>query len=114
MENLDKIKEKEKKYRTKNKDKIKESLIEYRIQNLNHIKEGQKGYRTKNKVKMRENRMKKETEKNPSFVPNYSWKSREESRKNFESIASLFHITDLSDWYRISFTQIKQFGGVVL
>jgi hypothetical protein len=50
-------------------------------------------------------------QKDPNYIPYYSWKTREQSRKNLESIALLLHITDLNDWYRISSYQINQFGG---
>jgi hypothetical protein len=101
---MDKTKESKKEYYKENLNKIKESKREYYKDNLNKIKETQKEYRMKN----REIRI----QKNPNFFPNYSWKSREQSRMNMESIATKFQITDLSDWYRISVDQMKQFGGV--
>jgi hypothetical protein len=76
--------------------------------------EGINEYRIINRDKSREFRINKSTEENPNFVPNYSWKTRQQARMNFESIASLLHITDLSDWYRISLDQIKLIGGIVI
>jgi hypothetical protein len=110
-----------KEYCEKNRDKIKESQRDffmkndyskkYEIKNLDKIKERKKEYyKNKIKDKVREIR----TQKNPNYIPYYSWKSREQSRKNFDSIASLLHITDLSDWYRISSNQIQQLGGKII
>jgi hypothetical protein len=121
IKNLEKFKESDKEYRMKNNERINEyrhisktKTKDYRINNLDKLKVIRKEYKIKNKDKLRVIRMKKKREKNPNFVPSYSWKSREESKMNFDSIASLLHITDLSDWYRISLDQLKDFGGIVI
>jgi hypothetical protein len=121
LKNKDKLnksqKEFQKEYYLKNKDKLNESQKEfqkdYYLKNIDKIGENRKDYGNENKLTIRENKIKKKIERNPSYIPrsNYSWKSREESRKYFESIAPLLHISDFSDWYRISGDQIKQFGG---
>jgi hypothetical protein len=142
MKNKDKIKESEEEYRTKNKIKIEDYRItnkekinewkkEFRLKNIENLKEFRMNnkdktqeYIIKNKDKIEENkkefRMKNsdklreiKVQMNPNYVPNYSWKSREQSRLNFESIALMFHITDLSDWYRISSNQMKKLGGII-
>jgi hypothetical protein len=125
--NKDKIKEGKKEYRAKNLGNIKESKQVYYLNNRDIVKENQKVYYKKNQVhikeskkeyyqkfkdKIKENEKEIRIQKNPTYTPyTYSWKSREQSRNNLESIASILHITDLSDWYRISLDQILQLGG---
>jgi hypothetical protein len=115
--NLDKIKDIQNEYNTRNQAKLKEHKKEYYKKNLDKIKETQSKYYQKNRLgKIKEAKQKYykqiRFENNSNFIPNYSWKTREQSRISIESIATLFQITDLSDWYRISVDQIKQFGGV--
>jgi hypothetical protein len=129
MKNLDKIKKREKEYYLNNLDKLKKSQIEYnknnltkikerekeyRIKNIDKLKTSEKDYRITNKDKIKDKRREMIFQNNPHYVPLYSWKSREQSRKNLELIASQLQITNLSDWYRISWDQIKQFGGKIL
>jgi hypothetical protein len=110
--NINKIKESKKEYRMNNQVKIKDTKKEYYKNNLNKIKEIQKEYYSKNLDKIK-NSNKDVQKNNPNYIPYYSWRSREESRKNFESIALLLHIKDFSDWYRISSNQIHQLGGII-
>jgi hypothetical protein len=41
----------------------------------------------------------------------YSWKTRESTKRFFDDAAKVLHISDLSNWYRISITQLKRCGG---
>jgi hypothetical protein len=118
--NQDKIKESQKEYRINNTDKIRDIQNEYYKNNIGEIKECHREYYIKNQDKIKKvekaYRMKIrdiQAQTKP-IIPYYSWKSRELSRKNLESIASFFQIKELSDWYRISFEQIRQFGGIIL
>lgn len=112
--NKDKIKENKIEYYKKNKDNIQEYYVlnkdkrkEYRIKNQDKITESERKYKLKNREKARDFRI----QKDPNYIPYDSWKTREQSRKSLESIASLLHIKDLSDWYRVSLNQIKHLGG---
>ena len=93
---------------------MKEYRKNYYKKNLDEIKENQQNNQIKTKESHKKYYRKIRSQKNPNYKPCYSWKSREESRKNFESVASLFHITDLSDWYRISITQINKSKGLFI
>jgi hypothetical protein len=123
--NLDEIKETRNEYYKKNLDEIKETRRDYYKKNLDEIRKYRIDYYKKNQniIKTKGNYKKENRKeyyrkirnlKNPNFIrPYYSWKSREEARKNFESVVSLFHITDFSDWYRISQDQIRQSEGLI-
>jgi hypothetical protein len=134
IQNGELIKGKKRIYEAENRDKIKERKKEYKLENLEKVGEFQQKYRTRNKVKLRgiqreyqtKNRevisekkreigIEKNKENNPNYLPParaYSWKNRKLTRDYFESTASLFHITNLSDWYRVSRIQIEKTGGI--
>ena len=117
IENKDKLNEYNRKYYNQNKEKKKELDREYRIQNKEKMKKYYKDYRTQNKEKIneycREFYFKKNIEKNNGdFVPSYSWQNNTIIKEFFEGISPLLHINDLSDWYRISRSQINDMKGI--
>lgn len=126
--------EKQKEYREKNKEKLKESKRKYYIltkekrqilekefylKNREKIKERQKEYRLKNREilreKAREYAFLKKKEKDENYVRklNFSFKDEKSTREYFEQISKQFHISELSDWYRISRNQILQNTSII-
>jgi hypothetical protein len=83
------------------------------------LKEKRNIYYIKNKenllVKKRESDIIKNKEKNENYIrkSNYSFKDSESTRNYFESIAKLYHISELPDWYRISIDQLTRYGGIM-
>ena len=74
-------------------------------------------YYLMNKEKLKEYDRKRYVKKtidknNGHFIPSYSWKNNDSVREYFERIAPLLHINDLSDWYRISRSQINDMKGI--
>lgn len=137
VNNIEKLM-KRREYRLKSKSKIREKERDYEIKNKERIKERKKKYNRINKeiisTKKREFYLKnreaiidrqrlyniqKKKEKNLNYLPPlfrtkylFSWKDKDSTRKYFDFVTPLLHINDLSDWYRISKTQIIQTGGL--
>lgn len=113
LRNKDKKLEYDKKYKIENKDKIKEYYREYKIQNEQKMKDYFREYKILNKDKIKQFYIEKNIERNNGiYIPLYSWKTQDSVRKYFERIAPLLYISDLSDWYRISRTQITDMKGI--
>lgn len=109
------------KYKLKHNEKVLEYERTYRLLKKLKKKDYNREYRLKNGDKLRElarmtNIMKK-IQKNSNFIPPpklKSWKSIESLRNYFESTSRTLHITELSDWYRVSRNQIHETGGIYL
>jgi hypothetical protein len=83
------------------------------------MSEYQKVNYTNNKEKILETRrklhIKKSFDKNNDYIPSpksHTWKKSDSLREYFESAGPSLHIKDLSDWYRISRTQIIGAKGI--
>jgi hypothetical protein len=104
LQNMDKKRDYDRRYNLQTKDKKKESHRQYRKQNQDKIRELKREYHRDNH------------DSPASYYPrqalNKSWKSPELVREYFESIAQQLHISDFSDWYRISRGQIKSLDGM--
>lgn len=118
LKNKERLKEYQKTYRMLNKKKLKETLKEYYLKHKEKLNEKHKLYRIINKKTENEKAMirymKKKKEKNHNYLLRknlYSWKDKESVRNFFDSNSKLFHISQLSDWYRISMAQICKVGG---
>ncbi len=115
LKNKEKIKEANKKYRIQNNVKIKETIREYRLLNKDKKKEFDRKYYLQNKEKIKLLYIQKNIERNNGIYNSVnSWKTNESIREYFERIAPLLHISDLSDWYRISRSQIVHLKGMIL
>ncbi len=113
--NKNKMNESNRKNYFQNIEKKKEYYREYRNLNKDKIKEASREYRLLNKEKIKQLNVKKNIERNNgTYVPFISWKSDESIREYFENIAPLLHISDLSDWYRISRLQIHDMKGMCM
>lgn len=106
-------KEKIKRIRSENKEKIKKYTKEYRLLNKDKFQQYEREYYLeKRRPKIRELSIKKNIEKNNGkYIPRRSWLESTSLREYFDSISPLLHISVLSDWYRISRTQINQVNG---
>ena len=114
------MKEKLKEYRNNNKEMISELKKKHYLKNKERINEAQKVYYRKNKEKILEHQkvyhLKKNQKKNENYVPRkkyYSWRDRGLTRIYFDSLAILFNISEMTDWYRISMGQIRKAGGMI-
>lgn len=114
LQNEDKKKLYDRRYYAQHEDKKKEyarqryllnedKAKEYYLLNKNHVKEVTRRYRLLNH-KSPETYL-------PRASPTRSWKSPENVREYFDSIAKQLHITSHSDWYRVSVVQLAQLGG---
>jgi hypothetical protein len=91
------------------------------MKNKETVNQKDRAYYLKNKnsiiAKQRELYILKKKKENENYIHSprketlYSWKNRESTRKYFETASKLLHISDFSDWYRISRSQIQQTGG---
>lgn len=117
LKNKEKESEKKKEYYLKNKERLIQKKKEYYQKNREIVIQYQQRYQAENKEKLQEYWAKKNKEKNEDYVPRkptvYSWKNAELVRSNFESLAKLFDISELVDWYRVSRIQLKKAGGII-
>jgi hypothetical protein len=114
----DKIRLSKRDYYIRNRDDIRESHRKYYVENKDNLKD----YYLRNKDSTRESkrryyiRKKENPETYLSYLAreteNKSWKSPELVREYFESVANQLHISDYSDWYRISRPQMLFYGGM--
>lgn len=111
--NKEKINEKHKEYQIKNKEKLLEKRTKSEMIKKRQEYDRQLWAKNKEKIKekQKEYRSKKNIERNENYVKRFSWKDSESTRKYFEYAAKLLHINELSDWYRISRSQILQTSG---
>lgn len=116
--NKETLYEKHKDYRIKNREKLNAKSLAYHSKNKEKTMLQNKEYRTRNQEtlneKQREKYLMEKKEKNENFIlkkTQYSWNDKDSVKRFFESKINLFHISDLSDWYRISMAQIKKAGG---
>jgi hypothetical protein len=104
-------------YNLKNQDIIREKKRIYNLNNKTTIREKKKVYNLKMKDQVRETYIDKKSQDNPNYVPTSrkfplkSWKTPKSARDYFNTISQSLHISDPSDWYRISRTQIQSAGG---
>lgn len=116
-------------------DKLRKSFREYYNRNKKHISNMRKDYYARNKLRMRETdreyrkrnkdnkrRANREyylrTMENPEdYQPRHfeakSWKTPDLVREFFDTIAKPLSISEISNWYRISRTQICDLGGMI-
>jgi len=118
LKNKVKIQEHKREYYSKNKEERKEFGREYRLKNKEKIIEHSREYYSTNKEEKkeysREKYVQKKKDSDPSFVlkkATYCWKNRNSVRSFFEVAAKIYRIVDFSDWYRVSYGQIKMAGG---
>jgi hypothetical protein len=114
--NPDKMKEYE---RARNQDKRRESKLLYRMRNEDKIREWKRRYQLRHKDKISDSKRDYYLRKHDSpesYLPRNtivkSWKTAEEIREHFDSIAKRLQITHYTDWYRISRSQIRELGGM--
>jgi hypothetical protein len=135
LDNEDRRKYKEQ-YRRKNREKVKDYVQrydlerqQYRLRNSEKKKDYERQYGLENKEK-RESKNRAFRANNVDLLREYnrekfsrenetprkrvvrSWKSPASIREFFESLRGQLHISNLSDWYRISRTQIYELGGM--
>ncbi len=113
IKNNDKLKEYRREYYLQHKEKKKQSSREYKILNKDKQKEYDQNYYLLNREKIKHLYVQKNIERNNGiYVPSNSWTSDESIRQYFDVISPLLHISDLSDWYRISRDQIVDLKGI--
>lgn len=117
LQHRESLQQKKKEYRRKNKVKIKQKNQEYLIKNKESMKDKWRAYYLENKETIKERkkeyRTKKKMNENALSRKRFSWKDSASTRKYFETTATFFHITDYSDWYRVSRSQINLTGGSI-
>jgi hypothetical protein len=113
LQNKDKKKEY---YRRYNVDKLAAETIDPNLHSMDFLrKDSHRRYYLQHKDKIRESnrRYRLENHENPELYyqrtlsASKSWKSPGLVREYFDSIAELLHISNFTDWYRISSDQIK-------
>jgi hypothetical protein len=103
----------------RNKDNVKLATNQYYVRNKNNLKQSMREYYSLNKLalnrSMREHYIR--SKQNPDlYSPRVnslkSWKTPEDVREYFESVAKELLISDHTDWYRVSNAQISGYGGM--
>jgi hypothetical protein len=113
----DSLKEYHRQYQIRNRNKVNESNREYYFRNGDKRREESRQYNFRNKDMRKERQFYSRSHQNPdSYLPRRievkSWKTPELVREYFESIAKQLHVTDYTDWYRISRPLIDNLGGM--
>jgi hypothetical protein len=112
----------------RNQDNIRDAKRAYYVQKKDDKKEYNRFYYLRSKAKRRrpldfnreyqQNYYIQNKENSELYTPRESllksWKSPELVREYFDSIATQLHISNHSDWYRISRLQIGDLGGMCL
>jgi hypothetical protein len=118
LDNADRKREYDREYHRRHKAKISESKRLYYVQNQDLLQELTRRYSQQHKDKIRDvNRQHRvRNHSNPeAYLPrnieSKSWKSPDLVREYFESITHQLHISNFSDWYRISTEQLKDLEG---
>jgi hypothetical protein len=106
-------------YYLRNKKLKQEYFRDYYIRNKSTISDYRRQYYTSNKRSVREANRKNyiRNKEHPELYfrrenASKSWKTPELVREYFESISKALSITDYTDWYRISFPQVGNLGGM--
>lgn len=111
LRNKEKKQEKSREYYEKNRERKRDYRTKFKLR----LKQKKSEYYFKNKEKTRQKAIQKRKEKNPNYSPikkpNF-WKEFESVRTFLDSISKRLHILQLSDWYRISKSQIMLVGGI--
>lgn len=116
--NKDKKKEYDRLYHSEHKTKIEEMTREFRLRNKELKVDSNRRYNAENRDKIRESNRHYRIENhfNPgTYLPrdseSRSWKTPELVRDYFEAIAKRLHVSEHTDWYRISRATIGKEGG---
>lgn len=122
----DEIASKIRSYRLQNRLALAAKQREYHLRNKEQINIAKQEYYLDNKETMMRKRDKAERaakarlkyissllEPNDYSPHMFSWKTSDQVRAFFDSIAPRLQITDPTDWYRISRSQILELGGTL-